>query len=189
MSREWEAWQQAWRVEEPTPGPPAIVVLERALSRHRRLAWVYTTLDVLMTIALSAIGVFITRSHPVLPTFVLAASIFVFSAALLGFLVWNRRDALFVSGQTATSFLAQMLLRLRRRERLPRLLLVFGAAEVTFSLSFFAVWSPRLVAPAAGWLLIVALVMVAWLAWYGRRLREERAQLESLRADIEREAK
>ncbi len=56
MNAEWEAWREAWQAEEAPASPPAIVVLARALARHRRLARIHTALDVATCLAMGGVG-------------------------------------------------------------------------------------------------------------------------------------
>ncbi len=115
-----------------------------------------------------------------------AASVVVFSFAIFGLAAWNRRDALFASEQAAATFLEQSLVRLRRRERLPRMLLGFAVTESIFSLGFCGIWFPARLVPVAGCLLPVVLGVGAWSRWQSKRLRAERAGLEKLRGEISR---
>jgi len=184
MNAEWEAWREAWRAEEAPASPPAIVVLERALARHRRLARTHTALDVTTSLAMCGAAGCMAYLDPSLPMIVWAASVVVFSFAIVGVAAWNRRDALFASEQAATTFLEQSLLRLRRRERLPRMLIGFAVTESIFSLGFCEIWFPARLAPVAGYLLAVVLAVGAWSRWQSRRLRAERAGLEKLRGEI-----
>jgi membrane associated rhomboid family serine protease len=178
---EWSEWQEAWLDELRPPSQSDIVAtLQRKIRRHRQSAWATTALDVLAAVAFCAVAIVALRRSHSLPVLVWTVSIFVFSAALLAFAIWNRRDVLFASGQPTTDFLALLRIRLGRRERVPRLLAVFVAVEIAFGLVFYAVWFPDSLGTAAAVYGVAAGLFLAWWRWAARRLRRERAQLEAL---------
>jgi O-antigen/teichoic acid export membrane protein len=182
-NREWDQWQAAWHAEAAAPATATAAELQRRLVRHHRAAWIYTALDVCAAIALGGLGVCAVIWRPTLPVIVWAASVIVFTAILVGFSVWNRRDALWFSARPTTDFLALLRVRLARRERLPRFLAWFVAAEIAFGLAFFAVWAPDSVVLAAALYGAIALLLAAWWWWYHKRLRRERVQLDALSGD------
>ncbi|HEX3765795.1 MAG TPA: hypothetical protein VHW23_44165 [Kofleriaceae bacterium] len=179
---EWDRWQVAWRSE--TPASPQMATraaeLERRLRRHRRTAWVYTVFDVCAAILLFAVGGYMLVQSPTLPVIVWSVSVFVFTAVALGTATWNRRDALVASAAATADFVAALRLRLDRRERVPRFIVRFVAAEIAFGLAYQAIWAPEWLARAAKIYGATALVLAGWWQWYRRRLRRERAQLEAL---------
>lgn len=179
---EWDHWQVAWRSESPAGArvTARTAELQRRLRRHRRAAWTYTALDVCAAIALCGIGGYVLIRTPTLPAFVWAISVFVFTAIALGWVIWNRRDALVASADSTADFLAALRLRLDRRERVPRFIVWFAAAEIAFGLAFYAIWSPEWIGRAAKIYGAIALVLAAWWRWYRRRLGRERAQLDAL---------
>jgi hypothetical protein len=183
-NHEWEHWQAAWRTE-PSPATPATPVaeLQRRLLRHRRAAWVFTALDVVAFVLLCGLAVYAGVRHPTLPILVWAVSVFVFSAVGLGFAIWNRRDALLFSAQPTADFLALLRVRQERRERTPRFLVRFVAAEIAFGLVYAVIWRPG----SLGFVIALYAAMVPPLAfWWWRhrkRLLRERAQLDALCRD------
>jgi hypothetical protein len=181
-NREWDDWQSAWR-SEPSPVARTASLaaeMQRRLLRHRRAAWTYTALDICAAILLVGLAVYSLICSPTLPVVVWAGSIFLFTANVLGFAIWNRRDALFFSARSTTDFLAALRVRLDRRERMSRFLMRIAAAEIAFGLVFYAVRSPKRLAFAAALYGIIALVLTAWWHWHRRRLLRERAQLDAL---------
>jgi len=179
---EWDHWQVAWRSEAPAAAPAVARTAElaRRLRRHRRAAWVYTVLDVLAAIALVAVGGYMLIQTPTLPVIVWSVSVFVFTVIALGSAIWSRRDALVRSAIPTSDFVAALRLRLDRRERVPRFILRFVAAEIAFGLVYQALWAPEWLGRAAKIYGATALVLTGWWRWYRRRLRRERAQLEAL---------
>jgi hypothetical protein len=181
-NHEWDHWQAAWRTQ-PSRATATAADLQRRLQRHRRAAWIYTILDALGTIAVCAFAVYGLILKPTLPMTVWAVSVFVFSGILLGFAIWNRRDALRFSAQPTADFVALLRLRLARRERWPRFLVRFVAAEIAFVLVYGAI-----VRPGALPLMILvyaasALPLAGWWWWYRQRLRREHAKLDALCRD------
>jgi amino acid transporter len=182
-NQEWNDWQNAWRAGPPSAptvtDPGLIAALQRRIARHRTAAWAYTVLDGCATIALCGLGVYVLRRSQTLPVLVWTVSLFVFSAVMLGFAIWNRRDALVFTQPTA-DFLAVLRVRQDRRERVPRFLALFVAAETAFGLVFFVIWSPGSLARAAAIYSVVAAALMLWSRWYRARLRRARAQLDAL---------
>ncbi|HEY6180161.1 MAG TPA: hypothetical protein VIX73_37225 [Kofleriaceae bacterium] len=180
-SHEWDAWQVAWRGAPPEPvRAPRAAELERRLLRHRRAARIYTALDVCAAIALCALAAAVVIRTPTAPALVWGISLFVFTAIVLGWAIWNRRDALVASADSTADFVAALRLRLDRRERVPRFIVRFAMAEAAFGLTFHAIWSPGSIGRAARIYGVFALVLAAWWRWFRRRLARERAQLEAL---------
>jgi hypothetical protein len=183
--RAWDALQKAWRAEGPASRSPPRDTLRRAVQRHRRLSWIYSASDVVSAIVFCGAGVYaLTRSHA-LPTLVWTANIFLFTFALLGFTVYNRRDALFASTRPTTDFLAWMRVRLRRRERVPRFVAAFAAAETIAGLVFYAVFYPGMLLRSAAVYATLAAVIGAGCIGHARRLRRERAQLDALGRELD----
>jgi hypothetical protein len=181
-NHDWEHWQVAWRTQ-PALAATTVAELQRRLLRHRRAAWAYTALDVVGAIAVCAFGAYGLIRKPTLPFVVWAVSVFVFSAIALGFAIWNRRDALFYSAQPTADFVALLRLRLERRERWPRFLVWFVAAEIAFGLIYVAIVRPGALALIAALYAAMALPLGAWWWWHRKRLRRERAQLDALCRD------
>lgn len=181
-NQEWAAWQVAWRIEASPPAPTTAraAQLQRRLLRHRRAAWAYTVLDLCAAIALCGLGVYAVIQTPTLPVLVWAISLFVFTGIVLGWAIWNRRDALGASADPVADFVAALRLRLDRRERVPRFIMRFAAAEIACGLAFYAIWSPGAIGRIAVVYGFIALVLAAWWRWYRRRLARERAQLDAL---------
>jgi hypothetical protein len=181
--REWDDWQIAWRGESPeatarTATP--VAELQRRLVRHRRAAWTYTALDVCAGTVLCGIGVYALNRSPTLPVCVWAISLFAFTVSACTWAIWNRRDALQVLAHPTTDFVAALRVRLDRRERVPRFLMRFAAAEIAFGLVFHAIWSPEAILRVAKVYGVIALGLAMWWRWYRRRLRRERTQLDAL---------
>ena len=179
-NREWEHWQAAWHAGALAPATASVAELQRRLERHRRAARTYTALDICAAIAFTGLAACTVIWSPTLPVIVWAGSVVAFTAVLLAFAVWNRRDALWCSAESTTDFLALLRVRLERRERLAQFLAWFVAAEIAFGLVFFAVSAPDSVVLAAALYGAIALPLIAWWWRYRRRLRLERAQLEAL---------
>lgn len=180
---EWDDWQAAWRSEPSAPADrtvPLVAELRRRLLRHRRTAWAYTALDGCAAVLLVGLGVYALIARPALPVVVWAVGLFAFTAIALGYGIWNRRDALWYSAQSTADFLAALRVRLERRERVPRFLVRFAAAEIGFGAVYFAIWSPRSIALAAVLYGAIAAALAVWWRWYRERLRQERAQLDAL---------
>jgi hypothetical protein len=182
-NHEWEHWQAAWHTQPSTATTIEVADLQRRLWRHRRAAWIYTALDVLGTIAVYWFAAYGLIHRPTLPMIVWAISVFVFSAIMLGFAIWNRRDALWFSAQPTADFVALLRVRLARRERWPRFLVRFVAAEIAFVLVYIAIWRPSGLPLVAAVYAVSAVPLVSWLRWYRKRLRRERAQLDALCRD------
>jgi hypothetical protein len=183
---EWSSWQQAWQ----TPAAPEATtsVLERvehSLQRHRRAALAVTALDALTSVALGGLGLVVLRSGESLALRVWAISLLVFTASLMAFGIWNRRDALFFSARPAADFLVLWQLRLSRRERTPKVLAGFAALEVAFGLACLARWNPEGLPLALAAYAGIALVLTPGWFWYRARLRRERAQLDAWSAGAE----
>jgi hypothetical protein len=181
-NHEWEHWQATWRTQ-PAAAATTAAELQRRLLRHRRAAWVYTALDVVGAIAVCWLGVYGLIRKPTPPMVVWAANVFAFSAILLAFAIWNRRDALWFSAQPTADFVALLRLRLERRERWPRFLVWFVAAEIAFGLIYVVIVRPGSLVLVAAVYAAMAVPLGAWWWWYRKRLRRERAQLEALCRD------
>jgi hypothetical protein len=181
---EWDDWQAAWRSEpSPVAGTASLAAeMERRLRRHRRAAWTHTVLELCAAVLLGSLGVYALIWNRTLPVIVWAISVFVFTAIVLGFSIWNRSDALFFSTQSTTDFVAALVVRLERRERMARFVVRVGAAEIAFGLVFFAIWSRRSLAFAAALYAVIAVALALWSRWHRKRLDRERVQLDLLAA-------
>jgi hypothetical protein len=178
---EWQTWQEAWRAGASAPiDADAVAALRRRLARHRRLALVYTALDVAAALAFVAVAAWALARSPSLPARVYAVSLLVFTFVLFAFAVWNRRDALFVSAAPTADFVALLRLRQRRRERVPGFIVGFVVAEIAFGLLFCARVDPGALPGVAAAYAAFGVGLAVWRRRYRRRLARERAQIDAL---------
>ena len=198
LDPEWRDLMKDWQAEERTapPTPPLSEEVRRRIRRKARLHS-YGLIAIAAGEALTIVGVLgfllletLEKPEPV--RIVGLAGTALFFAFALVFTLRNRRGTWWHSGETTRDFVELSYVRCQRKLRTlracPRLL----AAEMLFLLPW-ATWAllarPE-PAPLSkwlavfGWTALTVAAVLAWSAWYGRRVRRELTELEELRRSL-----
>ena len=198
LDPEWRDLMEDWQAEERT-APPMPALSEEVRRRIRRKARlhsyglialaVFEALTILGSLGFLLLEV-LEKPEPV--RIVGLAGTALFFAFALVFSLRNRRGTWWHSGETTRDFVELSYVRCRRKLRTlracPRLL----AAELLFLLPW-ATWALlarpepaplRTWLAVFGWTALTVAVVLAWSAWYGRRVRRELGELEELRRSL-----
>lgn len=195
---EWRDLMEDWQAEERT-APPAPPLSEELRHRIRRKARLHSygliaiaageALTILVCLGYMLLEV-LEKPEPV--RIVGLAGMALFFAFALVFSLRNRRGTWWHSGETTRDFVELSCVRCRRKLRTLRFCPWLLAAELLFVIPW-AIWAflskPKM-PPVGDWLLVFGYLavasgaMLAWSAWYGRRVRRELAELEELRRSL-----
>lgn len=177
---EWNELSRRWRSDAP-PMPSPGEIRSRLRAKRRRLAATWT-MDLVITVALSAFVAYQVVRHPNPVTWLWAGGIAVFTLCTLIFVFINRRGL----WPAPTEDLQAYIRRARRHCRSRRRTILFSwwiyIAELAFILGFF-VWVGL---PADGWLLVGSVLaaftlgLALWTLWFGQRVRAERRYLDTI---------
>lgn len=185
----WDDLQALWN-QQPAPPDALRAQIHAAVRRHSWLMRLATVSDVVAVLGFGALAGWMWEARPDPFTAAWIAIVLPLAVAKLAFGLWNRRGTWRGVGESTRAFVALSILRARAKLRLAAGVSAFVAVEVLAAggMLVYAWFTER---GGPGRLLLVgvlvmalAVAILAWGRWYGRRAGRELAELRELEAQL-----